>query len=51
MGDIVHRLMVKPVIAFVKGDAKSGDTLVLWLGGKNCTFWVPQDFASLGWNT
>jgi hypothetical protein len=28
MGDIVHRLMVIPVIAFIKGDAKSGDTLI-----------------------
>jgi hypothetical protein len=29
MGNIVHRLMVIPVIAFVKGDTKSGDTLIL----------------------
>jgi hypothetical protein len=42
MGGIVHRLMVIPVIAFIKGDAKSGDTLVLQFGGKNCTFEVPR---------
>ena len=29
MGNIMHRLMVIPVIAFVMGDAKSHDTLVL----------------------
>jgi hypothetical protein len=42
MGNIVRRLMVIPVIAFIKGDAKSGDTLVSRFGGKNCTFWVPR---------
>jgi hypothetical protein len=34
--------MVIPVIAFVKGDAKSGNTLVSQFGGKNCTFSVPR---------
>jgi hypothetical protein len=28
MGDIMHRMMVIPVIAFVKGDTKSSDTLI-----------------------
>jgi hypothetical protein len=42
MGDIVRRRMVIPVIAFIKGDAKSGDTLVSQLGGKNCTFRVQR---------
>ncbi len=42
MGDIMSRLMVTPVIAFIKGDAKSGKTLVSQFGGKNCTFRVPR---------
>jgi hypothetical protein len=42
MGDIMHRLMVIPVIAFVKGDAKSGNTLISQFRGKNCTFRVPR---------
>jgi hypothetical protein len=42
MGDIVRRLMVIPVIAFVKGDAKSSETLISQFGGKNCTFKVPR---------
>jgi hypothetical protein len=28
MGNVVHLMTVIPVITFVKGDAKSGDTLV-----------------------
>jgi len=42
MGNVVRRLMVIPVFAFIKGDAKSGDTLVSRFGGKNCTFRVPR---------
>jgi hypothetical protein len=42
MGDIMSRLMVIPVIAFIKGDAKSGDTLVSQFRGKNCIFRVPR---------
>jgi hypothetical protein len=42
MGDIVHRLMIIPVIAFIKGDAKSGGTLISQFRGKNCTFRVPR---------
>jgi hypothetical protein len=29
MGNIIHLMMVIPVLSFIKGDAKSGDTLVL----------------------
>jgi hypothetical protein len=36
MGDVVWLMMVKPVLTFVKGDAKSGDTLVSCFGGKSC---------------
>jgi hypothetical protein len=36
MGDVVHLMMVIPVLTFVKGDAKSGDTLISCFGGKNC---------------
>jgi hypothetical protein len=42
MDDIVHRLMVIPVIAFIKGDAKSSNTLVSRFRGKNCTLRVPR---------
>ena len=42
MGDVVRLMMVMPVIAFVKGDAKSGDTLVSRFGGKNCIARVPR---------
>jgi hypothetical protein len=31
-----------PVITFIKGDAKSGDTLVSPFGGKNCIARVPR---------
>jgi hypothetical protein len=36
MGDVVHLMTVITVITFVKGDAKSGDTLVSRFGGQNC---------------
>jgi hypothetical protein len=36
MEDIMCKLTVIPVIAFVKDDAKSGNTLVSQFGGKNC---------------
>jgi hypothetical protein len=42
MGDVVHLMMVIPVITFVKGNAKSGDTLVSHFGGKNCIARVPR---------
>jgi hypothetical protein len=41
MGDVVHFMTVIPVITFVKGNAKSGDTLVSRFGGKNCIARVP----------
>jgi hypothetical protein len=34
--------MVIPVITFVKGDAKSRDTLISRFGGKNCIARVPR---------
>jgi hypothetical protein len=41
MGDVIRLMTVIPVITFVKGDAKSGDTLVSHFGGKNCIARVP----------
>jgi hypothetical protein len=42
MGDVVRLVTVIPVITFVKGDAKSGDTLVSRFGGKNGIARVPR---------
>jgi hypothetical protein len=42
MGDVVRLMTVIPVITFVKGDAKSGDTLVSRFGGKTCIARVPR---------
>jgi hypothetical protein len=42
MGNVIRLMMVIPVITFIKGDAKSGDTLVFCLGGKNCIARVPR---------
>jgi hypothetical protein len=42
MGDVVCLMMVILVITFVKGDAKSGDTLVSCFGGKNSIARVPR---------
>jgi hypothetical protein len=42
MGNVVRLMMVIPVITFVKGDAKGGDTLVSHFGGKNCIARVPM---------
>jgi hypothetical protein len=42
MGDVIHLMTVIPVITFVKGNAKSGDTLVSHFGGKNCISRVPR---------
>jgi hypothetical protein len=42
MGNVIRLMMVIPVLTFVKGDAKSGDTLVLRFGGKNCIARVPR---------
>jgi hypothetical protein len=42
MGNIVCLMMVIPVLTFVKGNAKRGDTLVSCFGGKNCIAWVPR---------
>jgi hypothetical protein len=41
MGNVVWLMMVIPVLTFIKGDAKSGDTLVSHFG-KNCIAWVPR---------
>jgi hypothetical protein len=35
-------MTVIPVLTFVKGDAKSGDTLVFCFGGKNCIARLPR---------
>jgi hypothetical protein len=42
MGDVVRLMTVIPVITFVKGDAKSGDTLISCFGNKNCIARVPR---------
>jgi hypothetical protein len=42
MGDVIWLMTVIPVLTFVKGDAKSGDTLVSCFGGKNCIARVPR---------
>jgi hypothetical protein len=42
MGDVIQLMMVIPVLTFVKGNAKSGDTLVSCFGGKNCIARVPR---------
>jgi hypothetical protein len=42
MGDVVRLMTVIPVITFIKGDAKSGDTLVSRFAGKNCIARVPR---------
>jgi hypothetical protein len=42
MGDVIRLMMVIPVITFIKGNAKSGDTLVSHFGGKNCIARVPR---------
>jgi hypothetical protein len=42
MGNVVCLMMVIYVITFVKGDAKSGDTLVSHFGGKNCIARIPR---------
>jgi hypothetical protein len=36
MGDVVRLMTVIPVLTFIKGNAKSGDTLISCFGGKNC---------------
>jgi hypothetical protein len=42
MGDVVRLMTVIPVLTFVKGDAKSGDTLISCSGGKNGIARVPR---------
>jgi hypothetical protein len=42
MGDVICLMTVIPVITFIKGNAKSGDTLVSHFGGKNCIARVPR---------
>jgi hypothetical protein len=42
MGNCVRYLKVIPVVCFIKGDAKSGDTLCCQFGGKNCKGRVPR---------
>ncbi len=42
MGNFVCLMMLIPVLTFVNGDAKSGDTLVSGFGGKNCIARVPR---------
>jgi hypothetical protein len=36
MGDEISYMQVIPVLTMIQGDGKSGDTLVLCYGGKNC---------------
>jgi hypothetical protein len=36
MGNVICLMTVIPVLTFVKGDTKSGDTFVSHFGGKNC---------------
>jgi hypothetical protein len=43
MGDVVRLMTVIPVITFLMGDAKSGDTLVSCFGGKTCITRGTQD--------
>jgi hypothetical protein len=43
MGDVICLITVIPVITFVKGDAKSGDTLVSRFGGKKLHSQGTQD--------
>jgi hypothetical protein len=42
LGNVIHLMMVIPVLTFVKGDAKSGDTLVSCFGGQDCIARVPR---------
>jgi hypothetical protein len=42
MGNVICLMMVIPVLTFIKGDAKSGDTLISCFGGKNCIARVPR---------
>jgi hypothetical protein len=42
MGDVVRLMTVIPVLTFIQGDAKSGDTLVSPFGGKKCIARVPR---------
>jgi hypothetical protein len=42
MGNVICLMTVIPVLTFVKGNAKSGDTLVSHFGGKNCKARVPR---------
>jgi hypothetical protein len=42
MGNVICLMMVIPVLTFVKGNAKSGDTLISCFGGKNCIARVPR---------
>jgi hypothetical protein len=42
MGDVVRLMTVIPVLTFIQGDAKSGDTLVSHFGGKKCIARVPR---------
>jgi hypothetical protein len=42
MDNVIHLMTVIRVITFVKGNAKSGDTLVSCFGSKNCIARVPR---------
>jgi hypothetical protein len=42
MGNVIHLMTVIPVITFVKGNAKSEDTLLSCFGGKNYIARVPR---------
>jgi hypothetical protein len=47
MGNVVHLMTVIPVITFIKGDAKSGDTLVSRFGRQgHVQSQLPQDNGS-----
>jgi hypothetical protein len=42
MGDYIRYLKEIPVVGFIKGDAKIGNTLCCQFGGKNCKGRVPR---------
>jgi hypothetical protein len=42
MGAVICLMMVIPVLTFVKGNAKSGNTLISCFGSKNCIARVPS---------
>jgi hypothetical protein len=51
MGDVVCLMMVIPVLTFIKGDAKSGDTLISRFGGKKILTTHCTDAYGFTWHT